>query len=703
MLISRKRGEIELELITEENLEKTRKWLRAIFVIGIILLILLLILIISLVSYGYMKGPPPLSVPQTTIYYASDGKTIIGEGVHNGENRYWIPLNEVSQEVIDATISIEDRKFYNHYGFDIHRIFGAIFADLKAMAKVQGASTITQQYAKNLFLEHEKTWKRKFEEVLYTIRLETNYSKDEILEGYLNTIYYGHGAYGIEAAANYFFNKHANELSLSEATMLAGIPKGPSYYSPFVDEKRAKTRQKIVLQSMVNNDTITEAQLINAFEAPLQFKNDHELTHKELAPYFQDAVKLALKNVVQLDERTIELGGLRVYTTLDPDAQEKAETHINTIINPESEIQVALLSMEPQTGKVRALVGGRDYSKSPFNRVTQAERMPGSTFKPFLYYAALAHGYTPSTTMRSEPMSFPYDEGRSVYRPDNYNNYYANDFITMAQAIALSDNIYAVKTHMFLGVDKLVETAKTLGITSKLDAVPSLALGTSTVKMIDMVKAYGTIANGGANVAPIFIEKVANYNGEVIYEYEQTKEQILDPALAFVTAHLMTGMFDKKLNAYTSVTGQSIANQLTRLYAGKSGTTTTDSWMIGFTPQLVTGVWIGYDRDKTIDIVAERAYAKRIWAKYMEDVLKDKPFVTFKPPKGVIPAYVDPANGYLATSNCKNARLSYYVEGTEPTEYCSVHLPNGDGELDRNYRKEEQPKKGWFDKLFKWW
>lgn len=691
-----------MELITQENLEKTRKWLRAFFVIGIILLILFLIVIISLVSYGVIKGPPPLTVPQTTIFYAEDGKTIIGESVHNGENRYWIPLNEISDEVIEATISIEDRKFYDHYGFDFKRIFGAIIADIKAMAKVQGASTITQQYAKNLFLEHDKTWKRKFEEVLYTIRLETNYSKDEILEGYLNTIYYGHGAYGIEAAANYYFNKHASELSLHEAAMLAGIPKGPSYYSPFADEKRAKTRQKIVLQSMVNNGMITESQLNKAFKTPLQFNTDHDITHKQIAPYFQDAVKQALKEVVKLDDRTIELGGLRVYTTLDPDAQKKAETDISSIINPESDIQVALMSMEPKTGKVRTLVGGRDYTKSPFNRVIQAERMPGSTFKPFLYYTALEHGFTPSTIMRSEPMSFPYDEGRSVYRPDNFNNYYANDFITMAQAIALSDNIYAVKTHMFLGVEKLVETAKKLGISSGLEAVPSLALGTSSVKMIDMVKAYGIIANGGTSVTPIFIEKVVNHTGDVIYENERKKEQVLDPATSFVTAHLMTGMFDKNLNSYTSVTGQAIANQLTRLYAGKSGTTTTDSWMIGFTPQLVTGVWIGYDRDQTIDVVAERAYAKRIWAKYMEDVLLDKPFVGFKPPKGAIPVYVDPTNGLLATSDCPSARLTYYVEGTEPTEYCAVHMPNGE-EKSKDKESEKQPEKGWFDKIFKWW
>ncbi len=693
-----------LELITQENLEKTRKWLRAIFFIGMILFILLVISIIGFVAYGKLTGPPPLAVPQTTIYYAYDGETIIGKSVQNGENRYWMPLSEISENVINATIAIEDRKFYDHFGFDIKRIFGAVIADLKAMAKVQGASTITQQYARNLFLEHDKTWKRKIEEALYTIRLETNYSKDEILEGYLNTIYYGHGAYGIEAAANYYFNKHASELDLHEAAMLAGIPKAPSYYSPFANEQKAKTRQKIVLQSMAQSGMITEAEANEAFEKPIEYNNDKKMATKKIAPYFQDAVKTALRDIVKLDERTIELGGLRVYTTLDPEAQEKAETHIKNIINPESEIEVALMAMEPHTGKVRALVGGRDYEKSPFNRVTQAERMPGSTFKPFLYYTALAHGFTPSTVMRSEPMTFTYDEGRAVYRPDNFNNYYANDFITMAQALALSDNIYAVKTHMFLGIEKLIETAKLLGITSELDAVPSLALGTSTVKMIDMVKAYGTIANGGVRVNPVFIEKVENHKGEVIYEYKSEHEQILDPALAFVTAHLMTGMFDTKLNSYTSVTGQSIANKLTRLYAGKSGTTTTDSWMIGFTPQLVTGVWIGYDRDKTLDIVAERTYAKRIWADFMEDVLQNKPFIPFKAPKGTVPVYIDPTNGLLATSGCKNARLTYYVEGTEPTEYCTVHLPNhADEHKEEKPGNEENADKTWFDKLFNWW
>ncbi|WP_102348193.1 transglycosylase domain-containing protein [Bacillus sp. Marseille-P3661] len=693
-----------MELITEERIQKTWKWLRALFVIGMILLIFFLICAGTLFSYGIIKGPPPLTVPQTTIFFATDEETVIGESSHNGENRYWVPLSEISKEAIQATIAIEDRKFYEHFGFDIKRIIGAIIADIKAMAKVQGASTITQQYARNLFLEHDKTWNRKFQEALYTIRLETNYTKDQILEGYLNTIYYGHGAYGIEAAANHYFGKHAKDLTLSEATMLAGIPKAPSYYSPLKDERKAKTRQKIVLQSMLVNNAIPSEKVDTAFNTELTYVTNSNVEQKQLAPYFQDAVKQALKDVVKLDDRTIELGGLRVYTTLNPDIQKAAEEQVATIMNPESDIQTSVVVMEPTTGKVRALIGGRDYSESPYNRAIQAERMPGSTFKPFLYYAALENGFTPSTIMRSEPMSFTYDEGRAVYQPDNFNNYYANDFITMAQALALSDNIYAVKTHMFLGPEKLIETAKSLGISSELLPVPSLALGTSSVKMIDMVKGYSIIANGGKNVEPVYIEKVVDHTGEVIYEYEPQQQQILDPALSFVTAHLMTGMFDPSLNDYTSITGSSILSKLTRPYAGKSGTTTTDSWMIGFTPQLVTGVWIGYDRDQTIDKVAERTYAKRIWAGTMEESLKSEPALGFRPPKGVVPRYIDPKNGLLATNDCPNRRLAFYAEGTEPTEYCAVHIHDEEQTSHPNeIPVEDDGKEGFLEKLFKWW
>jgi 1A family penicillin-binding protein len=682
-----------LEIIPSSRFRGTWKYIRAFAFISIILAILSAVTLGGFILFAKIEGAPPVAVPQTTIFYADDG-TKIGES-DNGQTRYWVKLDDISPYVIQATIAVEDRKFYQHHGFDIKRIIGAFAADIKAMAKVQGASTITQQYARNLFLTHEKTWTRKLQEALYTIRLEANYSKKQILEGYLNTIYYGHGAYGIEAAARYYFGKHAKDLTLSEAAMLAGIPKGPYHYSPFINEKNAKARQKTVLLSMAQVGYISKKKAEQAYQDKLVYTNHHEMKQKNIAPYFQDVVKHVLRDQLGLDERTIELGGLRVYTSLDLHMQKIAEQEINAIIDPHSQIQAALVAMDPRTGEVKALVGGRDYQKSPFNRAVQAERQPGSTFKPFLYYAAIREGFTPSTQMRSELTTFKFDNGKATYTPHNYNDYYANDAITLAQAIALSDNVFAVKTHLFIGENKLVETAKKLGITSKLKAVPSLALGTSPVKVIDMVKAYCAFANYGKKVEPVFIKKIVNQQGESIYEYKPSSKQVLDPDAAYVTAQLMTGMFDPKLNDYTTVTGQSIRKQITRPYAGKSGTTETDSWMIGFAPQLAAGVWTGYDRGETIDKMVEKQYAKQIWVRFMEKSLQGKPKKKFKPTKGVVGVYVDPDNGKLATKSCPVKRLTYYIAGTEPTEYCTDHFPE-------KKAKKKEKKKHWFEKWFPW-
>ncbi|GMB09469.1 transglycosylase domain-containing protein [Thermolongibacillus altinsuensis] len=683
-----------MEIIAMNRFKGTLKYIRLLILITIIAAVLLTLFVIGLIGFAKWKGAPPLAVPQSTIFYAEDG-TKIGEN-HHGGKRYWVPLEDISPYAIQATLSIEDRKFFEHHGFDFKRIMAAIIADIKAMAKVQGASTITQQYARNLFLSYEKTWFRKWNEAIYTIRLEANYSKEQILEGYLNTIYYGHGVYGIEAAANYYFGKSAKELSLAEAAMLAGIPKGPSYYSPLVDEQRAKERQKIVLRSMVENGAISEKEAKEAEKVRLHYSKGQGMLTQSIAPYFQDIVKTILRTKLGLDEETIEMGGLRVYTSLDVDMQAIAEKQIETIISKQSDIQAALVAMEPKTGEVKALVGGRDYTKSPFNRAVQAERQPGSTFKPFLYYAALKHGFTPSTELRSELTTFTLEDG-TTYTPHNFNNYYANDTITLAQAIALSDNVFAVKTHLLIGQEELVQTAKQLGITSKLKAVPSLALGTSPVKVIDMVQAYSTIANNGKKIEPVFIKKIVNYEGKVIYEHKPAHEQILDPNLAFVTTHLMTGMFDPALNDYSTVTGQSIISEITRPYAGKSGTTKTDSWMIGYTPQLVAGVWTGYDRDQTIDKMEEKQYAKKIWVRFMEESLEGKKVKSFEPTDGVVGVYVDPHNGKLATDSCPTKRFSYYIAGTEPTESCTDHFHEK-----KKKKKKPKEKDSWLKHLFDW-
>ncbi|KEK25544.1 transglycosylase domain-containing protein [Bacillus gaemokensis] len=644
-----------------------------------------------------IMGPPPIAVPQTSFFYANDDSVM---GQSNGmQKRYNISLDQMSPYVREATLSIEDQRFYNHHGFDIKRIAGAIVADLKAMAKVQGASTITQQYARNLYLDHDKTWKRKLLEAMYTVRLEVNYSKNHILEGYLNTIYYGHGAYGIEAAARMYFDKTAENLTLAEASMLAGIPKGPSLYSPYLKEARAKQRQLLILDEMVEQGYITKEQARSAKKEKLTFASLETKEVAEVAPYFQDAVKTSLLHDVGLTEQTLQRGGLRIYTTLDPKLQTIAEQAVKDTIPDTTNIQTALVSMNPKTGEVAALVGGKDYKESQFNRAIQAARQPGSTFKPFLYYAALEKGFTPATRLKSEYTVFTLGDGVSKYNPKNYNDYYADDFVTMAQALAVSDNVYAVKTHLFLGEDSLTKTAKQFGIKSSLKDVPSLALGTSPVKPIEMVSAYSLFANGGKQVKPTFIRRVVDHGGNILYDAHLESKQVLDKGNVFVMEEMMTGMFNKKLSGYASVTGQSLLPKLSRTYAGKSGSTETDSWMIGFTPQLVTGVWIGYDQPKSISNPAEQGYAKKIWASTMEKGLEGQPNKEFKQPSDIVSLNINPENGKIATKGCPTSVKMYFAKGTEPTEYCTDHV---DDKEEFEKAGKEKKKDSWWKKYFPW-
>ncbi len=639
-------------------------------------------------------GAPPVAVPETTVFYDSKNAEI-GE-ISVGGERHWVTLEEISTSLVNATLAIEDQSFYEHHGFDFKRLAGAIIADIKAMAKVQGASTITQQYAKNLYLTQEKTFLRKLAEAWYTIRLEVNYSKEQILEGYLNTIYYGHGVYGVEAAAQFYFGKAAKDITLDEAAMLAGIPKGPSYYSPYNNKEKAISRQQLILSAMEKQHMISKEALTTALQEPLHLQPFEKENDKTIAPYFQDEVKKELETKAHISKELIEKGGLRVYTTLDKDIQAAAEKQIAVTIPDATEIETALVAMNPKTGEVKALVGGRNYTKSPFNRATQALRQPGSTFKPFLYYAALQKGFTPTTQLKSEYTSFSYG-GSQTYTPENYHGYYANDFISMAQALAVSDNIYAVKTHLFLGEDALSTTAQQFGISAKLDKVPSLALGASPVKPIEMVNAYGIIANGGKEITPSFVKRVVDADGNILYDAKLGSKQILDEDTTFVLTDMMTGMFDTSLSGYTSVTGQSIASSLTRPYAGKSGSTKADSWMIGFSPQLVTGVWIGYDQGKNIDDKQEQKYSKQIWANFMEDALQNTAVEQFQPTQNVVGVAVNTETGKLANDSCPNSRFTYFVKGTEPTEYCASEEKEVET---KEERKKEEKEKKWYEKWF---
>lgn len=626
------------------------------------LFLTLLIGSLFLCGYGYSKLSNKLEIKSANnISMYDNTNEVFFQG--NGTSK-WVNLNDISKNVINATISTEDKKFYKHFGFDFLRIAKASFVNIKNRKTMQGASTISQQYVKNLFLDFDKTWERKWNEMWLTLNVEMHYSKDEILEGYLNTINYGHGMYGIEKAANYYFNKSSKNLSLAEATMLVGIPKSPSNFSPLVNPTLAKKRQTIILEGMVKNGYITEEEKERAINEELSFYGKESQDSLSSVMYYKDAVIKELENIKSIPTSFLDTGGLKVYTTLDLNAQKSLEDSVSKNLKGKS-LQAAAITMNPENGEILGLIGGVDYSKSGFNRATNSIRQVGSTMKTFLYYAALENGFTPSTAFTSEQTTFTFSNKQS-YSPKNANEVYGNIPISLATAISYSDNIYAVKTHMFLGEDTLVNMAKRLGITAKLSANPSLPLGTNEINIIEMTSAYATFANEGYKVTPHLIKKVEDQNGNVLYEYKEEKEMILNSSLTYILNELLTTTYDKSFIDYNYPTILSLAAKMSRKYAVKSGTTATDLWTIGYTPQVITSVWVGYDENKEISS-KEYQCAKNIWIDTMEAYLKDKEKTWYTKPNNVVGYLVDPISGKPATEESKHKKILYYLKGTEPT------------------------------------
>lgn len=622
----------------------------------ILLFLLILSALILLILYIYVKKNP-IDIKTNNSYYIYDhNKKLV-----NSISDEWITLDNISQDLIDATISIEDKNFYSHHGFDYLRIIKSLYVNVVNKDNLQGASTITQQYAKNLFLDFNKTWKRKFKEAWFTFKLEANYSKDEILEGYLNTINYGN-VYGIENASHYYFNKSAKDLTLAEASMLAGIPNSPNNYSPLVNEEKAKKRQKTVLNSMIKNKYITKQDADNAYNTNLTYYGHLETNNSNTIMYYQSAVMEELKSIETIPKSILETGGLKIYTYLDMDAQLELENNINEYITNE-EIEVASVMMNPNNGGIIALIGGKNYKDSQFNRAIQAKRQVGSTIKPFLYYTALENGFTASTTFTSEKTTFLFDNDKT-YSPQNYNDKYGNKEISMATALAYSDNIYAVKTHLFLGEDALLDTLKRVGITAKLKANPSLALGSGEVNLLEMTSAYATLANTGYKVTGHFIKKVEDMDGNVLYEYDNKKDKILNSSITYILSELLTSTYNYNFIDYNYPTCYDITEKLTNKYAIKTGTTDTDHLIFGYNKNVVLGIWSGYDDSKESE-VSDGKPLRYIWADTMEEYLKDKKVKWYDIPDNVVGVIVDPISGKATTDNNK-ATMFYYIKGTEP-------------------------------------
>ena len=629
-----------------------------IFKYGMILLVLLCVGI-----FVYIKTSPKpeiYSANNITLYDSTD--TVFFQG---NESKAWVSLDEISDNVIKSTIYTEDKNFYKHFGFDILRILKASYINITSGKTMQGASTITQQYAKNLFLDFDKTWKRKWDEMWYTMKIEANYSKDEILEGYLNTINYGHGMYGIENASKFYFNKSAKDLDLAEASILTGIPKSPANYSPIINFDLAKKRQLSILELLVKNNVISDEEKNKAYNEELKFSAADEAEELTSIMYYQDAVLEELKNIDSIPLSYSDSKGLKIYTNLDLNAQRILEKNVKESIPDTSEIEASAVMMNPNNGAIIALIGGKNYNKSSYNRVISSKRQVGSTMKPYLYYAALENGFTSSSAFTSEKTTFTFSN-QEPYSPSNYNNVYGNKPISMGTAIAYSENIYAVKTHLFLGEEALINIARRVGITSKLESVPSLPLGTNEISIVEMASGYSAFANLGYKVKGHLIEKVVDASGKVLYKANNKKELVLNSSLVFILNNLLTATYDKDYIDYNYPTAINLASKLTHKYGLKSGTTNTDTWYIGFNNDVVTAVWAGYDDNRNID-KSDYKYVRDIWYKSIETYELGKEDTWYEMPDNISAVLVDPISGKPATDSSPKKKMMYFVKGTEPS------------------------------------
>jgi len=613
----------------------------------------------------------------STLIYDSDGKVLreLAE-----ERRVAVPFDQIPEDFIHAVLAVEDRDFYNHNGLNFLAIIRAALANLSAGRIVQGASTITQQLARNLFLSLKVSLSRKIKEALTAIRIERAYTKEEILEMYANQVYFGHGAWGIQAAARTYFDKDARDLTLEECALLAGLLKSPSRYSPFLHPDLALRRRNSVLDKMVDFGVISREQAEEAKARPLGIHTASEEVGE--APYFVEYVRQYLME--KYGSELVYKGGLRVYTTLDQTLQSLAEHFLLEKLGelqadspyPDSlPVQGAIVALNTHTGHILAMVGGRDFRESQFNRAVQALRQPGSAFKPIIYAAAIDNGWRTIDTLLDVPITLPMPDG-TLWRPENYDHTFLGP-ITLREALKKSRNLATVRLLMDIRPETVIPYARQMGITSPLQPVYSMALGTNEVTLLELTAAYCTFPNGGIWVEPISVLRVEDREGRVLEEREHGREQeALSPETAAVMVSLLRSVMEPGGTGY----GARKWYGFTRPAGGKTGTTGNfaDAWFIGFTPQLAAGVWVGYDQKLSLGPrKAGAAVALPVWAKFMKaahDTL-DLPVVDFPVPPTVVQMDLCAETLKIATPYCPKVVHELFVPGTEPTDTCSVHRP----------------------------
>jgi penicillin-binding protein 1A len=551
------------------------------------------------------------------------------------EHRIEVPLTEISPNLVKAVIAVEDRRFFDHEGFDAIRIIGSAIAVARAGEAVQGGSTITQQLARQS-VGREKTLKRKLRELLFAAQLEHHFTKDEILALYLNKVYFGNGLYGAEAASRGYFGKKASELSLGEAALLAGLLKAPSNYDPSQAPQKAEARQTVVLKAMLDSKTITREEYDRAFKTQIEIY-DGLRAEEPYGQYFKDEVRRQL--VEQFGQERVDQGGLKIYTTIDPYMQRAADAAVQQSLaeiekslpkskTPRDPLQGALVALDPQSGAVRAMVGGRDFARSNFNRATRARRQPGSAFKPFVYAAAVEDGFGPDDLI--EDLDEPVEASNAAWTPDD--EHVDEEVLTLREALRKSSNRAAVRLLSTIGLRQAMKQARGFGF-DDLPAVPSVALGSGEVTLSAITAAYGAFANNGSVFHPHLVRRVVDRDGLVLYENKVVPQRAIRPVTAYLMADMLRGVID-------GGTAYGVRQMGFGLPAGgKTGTTNDyrDAWFIGFTPSLVAGVWVGYDQPQTI---RRNGYAAELavpmWTRFMKVATKGMKPAWVNRPQGAI-------------------------------------------------------------------
>lgn len=594
--------------------------------------------------------------------------------------REWVPYSRIPPAVITAVLAVEDRRFFSHYGVDPVAIGRALWANLMRGGVVQGGSTITQQLAKNLFYSPQRTMERKLREVVAAFVMEWKYRKEEILESYLNEIYLGQAGsvsiYGIGEAAHRYFAKPLEALSIEEIALVAGLIKGPNTYSPTKNLEHATLRRNVVLRRLRDEGLLTEDAWKEAVNRPVRVSLPEDVVTD--APYFVDYLL-----------RQVEAGtgmgipeGARIYSTLDPFIQQlatealhkglaKLEQQYPALREGESPLQGAVVVLEARTGQLRAMVGGREYRASQFNRAAQAHRQAGSLFKPFVYLAAFeaarsegSTGVTPATMLADEPVSF--ESGSGPWSPQNYDRQFRGP-VTVRAALEQSLNVPAVRTAHRLGIGSINRLLRGFGIQGALPDNLSIALGSASVSLLEITSAYGGLANGGVVVKPVALTNLVRESGDTLWSPLLDRHQAVSAQGAYLATSLLKGVLDRGTGSKARVWG------LRGPVAGKTGTTDgyRDAWFVGYTPELVIGVWVGFDDERAIRLTGSQA-ALPIWVDVARRLIPaDSP--DFAVPSGIVSRTIDPRTGQLATAQCPERVTEVFLEGTEPSVYCEVH------------------------------